>query len=159
MGSKGSKSGGGDQSATAQPLQANSVQLNVYQPNQSSALGGVYHTGMVLFDTEYSFAQGPSSLSGIQSARPRVIGDPQWRFRESLNLGQTQLSREEVRTLIAEMKNSGEWAGNSYNLTRKSVESPAGSARTGMRSAAGALSHPQRPCHSSSPLSSRVAYF
>jgi hypothetical protein len=78
---------------------------------------------MVLLDTEYWFAQGPSSLSGIQSARPRVIGDPQWRFRESLSLGQTQLSREEVRALIAEMKDSGEWAGNAYNRTRKSVES------------------------------------
>jgi len=127
MGSKGSKSRSGSESApsSAQPLQPNSVQLAVYEPVQSSALGGIYHTGVVLYDTEYSFAQGPSSLAGIQSSRPGLVGDPQWRYKESINLGPTQLSREEVRTLISEIKNSGEWAGNSYHLTRKSVGSTA----------------------------------
>ena len=134
MGGKGSKNKGGEgedrqtasssssssSSTQSLPRQPNSILLNVYEPVQSSILGGVYHSGIELYDTEYMFGSGTSSLTGITSHRPRQLSDPQWQFREALNLGPTALSREEVRLLINEFKQSGEWASNTYSLTGKS---------------------------------------
>ncbi len=124
--SKGDGTAGGAASsssaaaASQAPLQINSVQLNVYQPAQSaSPVGGIYHSGIVLFDTEYMFAQGPSSVSGIAEHRPRILPDSQWQLKEAVRLGETSKSRQEIRELIAQLKNSGEWAGNSYHLTKK----------------------------------------
>ena len=151
MGGKGSKQGGGEapssssastsSSASAsastaaeskqpepQPLQVNSVQLHVYDPAAGSGgllSVGVHHSGLVVFDTEYTFAGssggGGGALTGIYSHRPRAVGDPQWAFREALNLGTTDLTREQVRTMMQQLKNSGEWTAGSYNLTKKSV--------------------------------------
>jgi len=118
----GSSTSGAAASAAAAsaPLTPNSVVLNVYEPAQNaSPMGGVYHSGIVLFDTEYMFAQGNSSVSGIVEHRPRVLSDSQWQFREALRLGETSKSRQDVRALIAQLKAGGEWRGDSYNVMRK----------------------------------------
>jgi hypothetical protein len=129
MGGKGSKNKEGgptsheeskqqEQFTTIEPA---SVLINVYQPQNPGLLGGVYHSGLQVYDTEHMFASGSSSLAGIHSHRPKQVEDPQWVYRETVNLGPTTMSREEVRNLLAEMKSSGDWAGNSYSLTGKST--------------------------------------
>jgi hypothetical protein len=82
----------------------------------------VYHTGIVLYDTEHMYAAGQTSVAGILEHRPRQSGDPQWVFKESIRLGETNKSRQECRALIAQLKNSGEWRGDAYNVMRKSVK-------------------------------------
>ena len=128
MGGKGSKDKDGSsatqeskQQETFTTVEPASVLINVYEPQNPSILGGVYHSGLQVYDTEHMFASGSSSLSGIHSHRPKQVEDPQWRYRETVNLGPTTLSREDVRNLLSEMKSSGDWAGNSYSLTGKST--------------------------------------
>jgi len=120
-GGSGSAASASSSAASSAPLQSNSVVLNVYEPAQSSPVGMVYHTGIVLYDTEHMYAAGQTSVAGILEHRPRQSGDPQWVFKESIRLGETNKSRQECRALIAQLKNSGEWRGDAYNVMRKSV--------------------------------------
>lgn len=126
MGGKGSKAGetGADatSSSTAAPGSGpavNSVVLNVYDPTTSSLSVGVYHSGLVVYDTEFTYGGGAGGGTGIHSHRPTKLGQAEWRFRESLQLGSTDLSREQIRALVAELKNSPDWRASDYNLTLK----------------------------------------
>jgi len=131
MGGKQSKGGGAtagssaaaassSAAASSAPLRENTVFLNVYEPAQRvSLLGGVYHSGLVIYDNEYMFGQGKTSVSGISSHRPAQLPDPQWTFREAVRLGDTSKSRQEIRDLITQFKNEGQWRGDEYHLTKK----------------------------------------
>jgi len=116
-GANSSTSTSSSSSTSATPIRPNTIVVNVYEPAQSSMMASIYHSGVQLYDTEYMYAGGASSLCGIDTHRPRQPGDSQWRFKQALVLGDTDLSRQQIRQLISEMKASGEWRQDRYNLT------------------------------------------
>lgn len=115
--SKNENASSADESTSSMARRPDSLCISVYSSARVSHIGGVYHSGVELFDTEYMYGSGSSSLSGISSMRPRSLTDPQWRFSQTIVIGHTNRSREEVRGIIAEMKQNQEWAGNAYSIT------------------------------------------
>jgi len=73
---------------------------------------GAFHAGVEVLGQEWSYGQAPRGESGIILCKPRR--NPCHRFRESLHMGQTTLSDEQVRVLLAQMH--GEWLGADYDL-------------------------------------------
>ncbi|CAJ1428918.1 unnamed protein product [Effrenium voratum] len=87
---------------------------NFHVPVLNSALRtahcGLFHAGVEVFGREFSFGAGRSS--GVYSCAPKGhTGHP---YRESLLLGFTTMSKQEVKQLLREMKQ--EWRGSSYRL-------------------------------------------
>ncbi|KAF0484863.1 DUF862-domain-containing protein [Gigaspora margarita] len=74
---------------------------------------GVFHSGVEVYDKEYNFGGHDFDSTGVFIMRPR-IGPPNLTFKESVFMGHTSLSKEEVKNVIEEL--SKEWSGNSYNL-------------------------------------------
>ncbi|RIB04454.1 PPPDE putative peptidase domain-containing protein [Gigaspora rosea] len=74
---------------------------------------GVFHSGVEVYDKEYNFGGHDFDSTGVFVMRPR-IGPPNVTFKESVFMGHTSLSKEEVKNVIEEL--SREWSGNSYNL-------------------------------------------
>lgn len=80
---------------------------------------GVYHAGVEVYGREYTFG-GPTKdttkgQTGVFSAEPRECSSH--RYRESVAVGHTMLTKAEVRALYQRMK--PEWLAESYDLTRK----------------------------------------
>lgn len=73
---------------------------------------GLYHSGVSVHGREYCFGGHPYSTTGIFEVQPKHAPDA--RFRETIFIGRTYLSKELVTRLIHDM--SVVWAGNSYNL-------------------------------------------
>lgn len=77
-------------------LREEPILLNIYEPapqngqqQQMSVPGfGVYHTGLEVYGTEYSFGGGDSSSSGIQPQQPRYMpeGAP-WIYKKNRKVG------------------------------------------------------------------------
>eukprot|EP00455_Lapot_gusevi_P031316 TRINITY_DN3389_c0_g3_i1.p1 TRINITY_DN3389_c0_g3~~TRINITY_DN3389_c0_g3_i1.p1 ORF type:complete len:227 (-),score=48.54 TRINITY_DN3389_c0_g3_i1:237-917(-) len=61
---------------------------------------GVFHTGVEVYGQEFSFVGGPDDMCSIVCTRPR---DTSWmqngRYKESLYVGRTQMTRKEVQLL------------------------------------------------------------
>ena len=97
------------------------VYLNVYEPTepQGSMPGfGVYHSGVEVFGTEYVFAGTDTASSGVYTQRCKwQPASSPWRFKESIDLGSTSLTRAQVQANVNEMKR--DWPGNSYHLTAR----------------------------------------
>jgi len=96
------------------------VFLNIYDLNPLNnylhPFGlGAYHTSIQFFDTEFSFGFHGGSHSGVYETEPRQSCDG--RFRQSISLGTTLLSIEEILDAIEELKI--EYIGCSYNLFTK----------------------------------------
>ena len=95
------------------------VILNVYEPSVGSrGLPGfsILHSGIEVFDTEYTFAGNESSMTGVVTQRPR--DSPQgWTFKQSEKLGSVALTKQEAKQLIGSL--AGSFPGNSYHLTAK----------------------------------------
>lgn len=81
----------------------NTVWLNVYNMflinETTSKFGlGVYHTGVEVFGEEFAFSGSLKDKSGLRRCQP---GDASWLqnayFSQSIKLGTTDLSQEEVR--------------------------------------------------------------
>ncbi|ORC84324.1 uncharacterized protein TM35_000461430 [Trypanosoma theileri] len=104
-----------------QELPANTVFLNVYDITEMNGVLyhagiGVHHTGVEVYGLEVAFGRCPLG-SGVFETTPRQT-EPHI-FREQLILGETRLSREEVRELILEFKaNEHQWSGRAYHLIR-----------------------------------------
>eukprot|EP00928_Gymnodinium_smaydae_P099046 TRINITY_DN9353_c0_g1_i2.p1 TRINITY_DN9353_c0_g1~~TRINITY_DN9353_c0_g1_i2.p1 ORF type:complete len:367 (-),score=58.95 TRINITY_DN9353_c0_g1_i2:55-1110(-) len=78
---------------------------------------GIFHCGVEVYGLEYSFVYfydgwEDDSLPGIRRDHPRR--NPQFIFRESLPLGCTPLSPEEIRELMSGLNDR--WAANSYQI-------------------------------------------
>jgi len=73
---------------------------------------GAFHAGVEVLGQEWSYGQAPRGESGIIVCKPRR--NPCHRFRESLHMGQTTLSDEQVRDLLKQLH--GEWLGADYDL-------------------------------------------
>ncbi len=76
---------------------------------------GAYHTSIQFFDTEFSFGFHSGSHSGVYETEPRRSCEG--KFRQSISLGTTLLSIEEILDAIEELK--VEYIGCSYNLFTK----------------------------------------
>eukprot|EP00929_Paragymnodinium_shiwhaense_P108156 TRINITY_DN74481_c0_g1_i1.p1 TRINITY_DN74481_c0_g1~~TRINITY_DN74481_c0_g1_i1.p1 ORF type:complete len:314 (+),score=31.26 TRINITY_DN74481_c0_g1_i1:93-1034(+) len=95
------------------------VTLNVYDLGQSdmvealNGLGfglglGAYHLGLEVFAEEWSYGKRP----GVYSVPPR--GHQFHRFRCSIGVGEVSFTRDQVATLLANMKKT--WRGADYSL-------------------------------------------
>lgn len=107
------------------PPQAN-VTLHVYDLDSSSELQmlngilrplgtGVFHTGIEIFDKEWSFRGGNREGTGIFNCVPSCCSG--LRPRESVLLGNTHLASGEVHRLIKSMEHN--WPSRSYDITRR----------------------------------------
>lgn len=73
---------------------------------------GLYHSGVCVYGTEYCYGGHPENHSGVFQVRPRRA--PEARFRQTVLIGRTLLTRQQVREVIQAM--SEVWIGNTYNL-------------------------------------------
>lgn len=76
--------------------------------------GGIFHAGVELLGREWSFGFVACG-TGVHTSLPR--NHPHHHFRETIRLGPTRLSHEEVLTLMSAM--SLEYPGNSYHLLKR----------------------------------------
>ena len=65
---------------------------------------GAFHAGVEVGGLEYSFGSCPKG-TGVYAVEPTRA--PGYKFRETLEMGETPLSRREARTLMLEMRASG----------------------------------------------------
>jgi hypothetical protein len=103
------------------------VRLKVYQMLGGTQVPGfgVYHSGLQVFDTEYTFAGHDTNYTGQTQHRPRVSPDPQhWQFRETVVLGVTASDRAAVTAAVRAL--AAEWTGASYDLTSRNCNHYAG---------------------------------
>ncbi|CAL5037168.1 unnamed protein product [Urochloa decumbens] len=96
------------------------VYLNVYDVTPANGyarwLGlGVYHSGVQVHGVEYAYGAHDGASSGIFEVVPRRC--PGYAFRESVLVGATELTRAEVRAVMAEL--AAEFPGDAYNLVSR----------------------------------------
>lgn len=98
--------------------------LNVYQPAGANNVPGfgVYHSGIVLYDTEYTFAGGESSLTGVYSHRPRQQppegpDGSRWQFKETVDLGACDYPKPEIKEMVNSL--SKNFKANTYHITSR----------------------------------------
>jgi hypothetical protein len=80
---------------------------------------GVFHSGVEVYGTEYAFGGHPFPFSGIFEIPPgdaASLGE-QFKFKESILMGYTSLTEENVHGLIQSM--GAEFTGNKYHLVNK----------------------------------------
>ncbi|GFH14231.1 PPPDE putative peptidase domain-containing protein [Haematococcus lacustris] len=97
------------------------VYLNVYDLTQHNQLTyfcgvGIFHAGVEVYNTEYAYGGHEFDYTGVFATNPRdapglVV------FRESIYMGETDLSQEEVQQLIYKM--GQEFKGNRYHLLQR----------------------------------------
>ncbi|XP_062234105.1 deSI-like protein At4g17486 [Phragmites australis] len=100
--------------------EASPVFLNVYDVTPANGyarwLGlGVYHSGVQVHGVEYAYGAHDGASSGIFEVVPRRC--PGYTFRESVLVGTTDLTRAEVRALMAEL--AADFPGDAYNLVSR----------------------------------------
>jgi len=118
MGSEGSKT-----PETQLPSSTEHAFLNVYDTTDSkqqqfSSFGfGVYHSGLQVYGTEYTFAGGPDAGSGtgVQAQTPKYMppGAP-WKFRETIDLGSIKVDRSKFDSILRDLQS--EFLANTYDL-------------------------------------------
>lgn len=99
------------------------VILNVYDLfNINEYVGplglGIFHTGIQVYGSEYTYGGHSFAHSGIFEMAPRSaeqeLGD-NFHYRESIHLGYTQFTRDEVIRIVDQL--GWQFTGNSYHLT------------------------------------------
>lgn len=92
--------------------------LNKVLAHASSPLkfGGVFHAGVEVNGLEWSFAYQPHTTRyGVECNHPK--SHPQHHFRQTIKMGSTRCSDEEITTIMAQMVE--EYPGNDYDLLRR----------------------------------------
>ncbi|XP_068159655.1 deubiquitinase DESI2 [Drosophila tropicalis] len=92
------------------------VDINMY----TMPLGlGVFHSGIQLYDTEYCYSGHGYSFTGILEIQPcngqATLGE-HCRYRESVLLGYTHFSSEEVQRIVEQLGQL--YTGDCYHLIR-----------------------------------------
>eukprot|EP00775_Hariotina_reticulata_P006935 gene6935-7153_t len=102
------------------------VFLNVYDIQQKSSivrlntvtrdlgLGGIFHGAIQLGSAEFSFGWCDRG-TGVYAVAPTM--NPMYQYRESISLGHTSRSMEEIRDIIHALKTA--WPGSSYDLLKR----------------------------------------
>eukprot|EP01060_Flectonema_neradi_P010932 TRINITY_DN18020_c0_g1_i1.p1 TRINITY_DN18020_c0_g1~~TRINITY_DN18020_c0_g1_i1.p1 ORF type:complete len:198 (+),score=36.11 TRINITY_DN18020_c0_g1_i1:52-645(+) len=95
------------------------VYLNVYDITSMNVLignlgMGAYHTGVEIYGREYCFGRAPSDCSGVYHILPKTCSEHV--FRESILLGRSRLSFEEVDALIKSIEER--YLSTSYHVVR-----------------------------------------
>lgn len=73
---------------------------------------GAFHTGVEIFGHEWSFGRMKGDQTGVLPCVPKE--DPGHAYRETIEMGRTNLSAKEFEQLIHRL--SREWHGQSYHL-------------------------------------------
>lgn len=89
----------------------NSAIQSINKLGRDTTLGGVFHGGVEVHGAEYSFGYCPQG-TGVYKCEPRQ--NPMYKYRDTVDLGECKLSREEVRAVVKRM--SREWPGDSYDI-------------------------------------------
>lgn len=80
---------------------------------------GAYHTGVEVYGREYTFGDArkgcPKGQTGVFGDEPRHC--PAHRYRESVPMGYTELSRAQVRALLQRLQ--CEWLAEDYDFSRR----------------------------------------
>eukprot|EP00933_Yihiella_yeosuensis_P028977 TRINITY_DN22728_c0_g1_i2.p1 TRINITY_DN22728_c0_g1~~TRINITY_DN22728_c0_g1_i2.p1 ORF type:complete len:228 (-),score=17.92 TRINITY_DN22728_c0_g1_i2:504-1187(-) len=81
---------------------------------------GIFHTGVEVYGSEWSFGHAETldpteELCGLSTCQPGA--HPHHRFRETLSLGFTYLTQEEVMNVINEL--GKEWTTDTYDLLER----------------------------------------
>ena len=110
------------------PTIGNKVWLHVYDVTKRSnvqnvnallkpmGMGGLYHAAIEIHGREYSFGGSQDSQgTGIYAYLPKQC--PWHNYRESVYLGECELSKKQVRAVLKSME--PRWMATSYNLFRK----------------------------------------
>ncbi|PNW86134.1 hypothetical protein CHLRE_02g074600v5 [Chlamydomonas reinhardtii] len=78
------------------------------------SIGGVFHGAIEVDDVEWSFGYCESG-TGVYCCRARQ--NTMYNFRETLELGVTEKSKQEIKEIVARLKRA--WAGTSYDLLQR----------------------------------------
>jgi len=100
-----------------------SVMVRVYDLGTSTWVSGfgytknygAYHTGVEVYGIEWGFGMSEDTISGISWCKPGM--HPDHTFRETLSMGYTLFSRDDVFALVEDMKK--EWTGRSYHILER----------------------------------------
>mmetsp|Transcript_12596 Transcript_12596/g.35384 ORF Transcript_12596/g.35384 Transcript_12596/m.35384 type:complete len:197 (-) Transcript_12596:100-690(-) len=97
------------------------VVLNIYdlspQNKYTYQCGlGIFHSGVEVYGVEYAFGGHEYTSSGIFATNPRDAPGPVI-FRESIVVGETTLSQQEVQQLVHSMGET--YKGNKYHLLER----------------------------------------
>jgi hypothetical protein len=77
--------------------------------------GGIFHAAIEIYGKEYSFGFASVPVGGIFACKPTVC--PSHTFRESVYLGDCELSHKQVQEVLKKLK--PKWMAPSYHLLRK----------------------------------------
>lgn len=80
---------------------------------------GVFHTGIEVYGSEYSYGGHPMACSGIFKTQPRAteeLGD-NFKFKQNLYLGTTDFAADDIERLVISM--GSEFQGDRYHLISK----------------------------------------
>lgn len=98
------------------------VILHVYDLHDANAYVhtfglGAYHSGVEVFGVEYAFGGADvAGVTGIFESTPKVV-PPGCKFRESIVVGETSLSKLQTRSLIVDLM--PEYAASSYHILNR----------------------------------------
>eukprot|EP00746_Dinoflagellata_sp_MGD_P034391 gnl/MRDRNA2_/MRDRNA2_182171_c0_seq1.p1 gnl/MRDRNA2_/MRDRNA2_182171_c0~~gnl/MRDRNA2_/MRDRNA2_182171_c0_seq1.p1 ORF type:complete len:284 (+),score=41.64 gnl/MRDRNA2_/MRDRNA2_182171_c0_seq1:37-852(+) len=119
-----------DEVAIAHALSRSEIWLHVYDLNKAACKVndailskfqlGLFHCGVEVFGTEYSFGctYPDDTTSGIRNFEPRQAGcTGNYIYRESVRLGRAKLTQREMADLV--VKFSTVWTSDTYHLTRR----------------------------------------
>jgi len=88
---------------------------------------GVFHSGVEAFGTEFAYGGHPFPFTGVFEISPRdhdELGD-QFQFRQSIQIGCTDFTYEEVRRIVEELGN--QFRGDRYHLMNNNCNHFSGS--------------------------------
>lgn len=77
--------------------------------------GGMFHVGVEVYGFEWAFGFSEDMSQGVWLVEPRM--NPQHCFRQTVDLGETNLSRNAFTKLISEMRE--DYPGQSYDMLSK----------------------------------------